>query len=112
MADDVGVDVEGEGDNSSSTSTVVWSLPTSRRDYDLPRVESVLCARENTMKNEIARLKNERKDLVREVARWKKKYWQIEGRISALEALAVELKTGQPVVGVQTACNGQISGDS
>lgn len=94
MGDNVSVDVEGEGDDgSSTTSNVVRSLQSSRRDSDLASVESVLCSRETAMKNEIARLKNE-------VDRWKSKYRKLEGRISKLEALAVELTTEQPLVGV------------
>ncbi|KAK3222496.1 hypothetical protein Dsin_009521 [Dipteronia sinensis] len=52
MADNVGVDVDGEGDESRTTGNLIWSLQSSRRDSDLAKVESVLCARENTMKNE------------------------------------------------------------
>ncbi|KAI9192007.1 hypothetical protein LWI28_016882 [Acer negundo] len=112
MADNVSVDVEVEGEDSSTTSNVVWSLLMSLHDSDMTKVEFVLCARENKMKNEIGRLKNEWKDLVREVSRWRKKYRQLEGQISILEALVVELTIGQPVVGVKTACNGQISSDT
>ncbi|KAK3222497.1 hypothetical protein Dsin_009522 [Dipteronia sinensis] len=84
MADNVGVDVDGGGDESRTTSNLIWSLQSSRRDSDLAKVESVLCARENTMKNEIARLMNEWKDLKSEFDRWGKKYMQLEGRISVL----------------------------
>ena len=112
MEDNVGLDVEVEGESSTTTTNGFWSIQTSHRFSDLAKVESVYHARENTMKNEIARLKNERKDLVREVARWKKMYSQVDGRISVLEALAVELQTGQPVIGDPTAGNGQISGDT
>ncbi|KAI9195916.1 hypothetical protein LWI28_019384 [Acer negundo] len=82
MADNFGVEVEVEEEDSSTTSDVVWSLQTSRHDSDMTKVESVLCVREKTMKNEIAQLKNERKDL--DSLSW----------------------------GVQTAFNDQISGDT
>lgn len=94
----MGVDVEGEGDASSTTTNVDWSLQSSRRDSELSKVESVFCARENSMKTEIARLKNDRKVLEIEVAMWRKKYMEVEDRISNLESLAVELTQ---------ACNGQ-----
>lgn len=103
MADNVGVDVEGEGDASSTTTNVDWSLQSSRRDSELSKVESVFRARENSMKNEIARLKNDRKVLEIEVAMWRKKYMEVEDRISKLESLAVELT--QP-------CNCQRLGDT
>ena len=91
MADNVGVDVEGEGDASSTTTNVDWLLQSSRCNSELSKVESVLCARENSMKNEIARMKNDRKVLVIEVAMWRKKYMEVEDRISKLESLVVEL---------------------
>ena len=99
----MGVDVEAEGDASSTTTNVDWSLQSSRRDSELSKVESVFRARENSMKNEIARLKNDWKVLEIEVAMWRKKYMEVEGRISKLEALAVELT--QP-------CNCQRLGDT
>lgn len=111
MEDNVGFAVEVEGESSSTTTDVVWPYQTSPCDSDLAKVESVFRARENTMKNEIARLKQERKELLMEVDYWKMLYTQVDARISVLEKLAVVFK-GQPVVGVPTARNGQISGDT
>ena len=68
----MGVDVEGEGDASSTTTNIDWSLQSSRRDSELSKVESVFRAREKSMKNEIACLKKDRKVLEIEVAMWRK----------------------------------------
>ena len=99
----MGVDVEAEGDASSTTTNVDWWLQSSRRDSELLMVESVFRAREKSMKNEIARLKKDRKVLEIEVARWRKMSMEVEDRISKLESLAVEL--AQP-------CNCQRLGDT
>ncbi|KAK4844671.1 hypothetical protein QYF36_022964 [Acer negundo] len=97
-------------DPRRTAGELIWRLRSSFRESDFAKVVSILTARENNLKKEIGswkranqRLKNlelGKRKADSEVKKWRTKYCLVESRISKLEAVAEELKSGEPIVRV------------